>query len=86
MTLPMARDLGRYGIRVNSVAPSPFATPMASQGSRRARQALERHFVFPRRVGEPEEFATTVKWIIECPYVNGDTFRISGGNRPPANL
>ncbi|KZS94378.1 putative 3-hydroxyacyl-CoA dehydrogenase [Sistotremastrum niveocremeum HHB9708] len=86
MTLPMARDLGRYGIRVNSIAPSAFATGMTAHASPQAIQAMKKHFVFPTRIGKPDEFARTVKWIIECPYVNGDTFRLSGGSRIPAKL
>ncbi|KZT37949.1 putative 3-hydroxyacyl-CoA dehydrogenase [Sistotremastrum suecicum HHB10207 ss-3] len=86
MTLPMARDLGRYGIRVATIAPSPFDTPMASFGSPRVMRTIEDHFIFPRRIGKPKEFADTIKWIIECPYANGDTFRLSGGNRIPGKL
>ncbi|KAI0272415.1 AICARFT/IMPCHase bienzyme [Gloeopeniophorella convolvens] len=70
MTLPMARDLGRYGIRVVTVAPGAFVSPMTSVMTEKTRESVSRDLLFPRRMGEPHEFAQTVKWILECPYVN----------------
>jgi len=86
MTLPMARDLERYGIRVVTIAPGAFITPMASVMNKKARETIVRELLFPRRMGEPREFAQTVKWILECPYVNGETIRLSGGSRLPGKL
>ena len=86
MTLPMARDLERYGIRVVTIAPGVFVTPMMMTMNKKAQESVTRELLFPRRMGEPREFAQTVKWIIECPYVNGETIRLSGGSRIPAKM
>ncbi|KZT37961.1 3-hydroxy-acyl-CoA-dehydrogenase [Sistotremastrum suecicum HHB10207 ss-3] len=86
MTLPMARDLGRYGIRVNSIAPSAFKSAMTDQMPAWVRNSMEKEYIFPKRMGVPVEFAQTVKWILECPYANGDTFRLSGATRIPVKL
>ena len=86
MTLPMAHDLERYGIRVVTIAPGAFTTPMATLIKPKALRAISRNLLFPRRMGEPREFGQTVKWILECPYVNGETIRLSGGSRLPGKL
>ena len=86
MTLPMARDLERFGIRVVAVAPGAFITPMTGTMTKRVHASITRNLVFPKRMGEPHEFAQTVKWILECPYVNGETIRLSGGSRLPGKL
>jgi 3-hydroxyacyl-CoA dehydrogenase / 3-hydroxy-2-methylbutyryl-CoA dehydrogenase len=86
MTLPMARDLERYGIRVVTIAPGAFITPMTSVMNTKTRESISRDLLFPRRMGDPREFAQTVKWILECPYVNGETIRLSGGSRLPGKL
>jgi len=86
MTLPMARDLERFGIRVVTVAPGAFITPMVAMMPKKAHTSISRDLLFPRRMGEPQEFAQTVKWILECPYVNGETIRLSGGSRLPGKL
>ncbi|KAJ4470160.1 3-hydroxy-acyl-CoA-dehydrogenase [Lentinula aciculospora] len=87
MTLPMARDMSRYGVRVVSLAPGPFETPMTGQFSRTMTDRLGNEaLLFPKRYGMPEEFAATVKWVLECPYVNGETFKLTGGARVPAML
>jgi NAD(P)-dependent dehydrogenase (short-subunit alcohol dehydrogenase family) len=86
MTLPMARDLERYGIRVVTIAPGVFITPMMSAMNKKVQESVTRELSFPRRMGEPREFAQTVKWILECPYVNGETIRLSGGSRLPSKL
>ncbi|KAI9464500.1 AICARFT/IMPCHase bienzyme [Lactarius psammicola] len=67
MTLPMARDLERYGIRVVTVAPGAFITPMSNVMTKKAKESISRDLLFPRRMGEPHEFAQTVKWVLECP-------------------
>jgi NAD(P)-dependent dehydrogenase (short-subunit alcohol dehydrogenase family) len=86
MTLPMARDLEQYGIRVVTVAPGAFITPMLGLINPKAHKSLSNSMLFPRRMGEPREFGQTVKWILECPYVNGETIRLSGGSRLPAKM
>ena len=86
MTLPMARDLERFGVRVVTIAPGVFITPMMNTVNKKAQASISRDLLFPRRMGEPHEFAQTVKWILECPYVNGETIRLSGGSRLPAKL
>jgi 3-hydroxyacyl-CoA dehydrogenase/3-hydroxy-2-methylbutyryl-CoA dehydrogenase len=87
MTLPMARDLARHAIRVVTIAPGVFASAMTSRFSNRTRMNLENEgTVFPVRFGRPEEFAQTVKWVLECPYVNGETVRLSGAGRLPGKL
>ncbi|KAF8517949.1 3-hydroxy-acyl-CoA-dehydrogenase [Hysterangium stoloniferum] len=86
MTLPMARDLGRYGIRVNTVAPGTFESAMTARMPEKTRRSLDRETVFPRRFGNPPEFGETVKWMIECPFVNGETVRLSGAGRLPGKL
>jgi NAD(P)-dependent dehydrogenase (short-subunit alcohol dehydrogenase family) len=82
----MARDLERYGIRIVTIAPGAFITPMTSVMSKKTQESVSRDLLFPRRMGEPREFAQTVKWILECPYVNGETIRLSGGSRLPGKL
>ena len=86
MTLPMARDLGRYGIRVNKIAPSAFESPMTARTPPKVKSSLLRETMFPHRFGRASEFAETVLWILKCTYTNGDVFRLSGGNRMPAKL
>ena len=86
MTLPLARDLARYGIRVNTIAPGIFDSSMSEKMSTKTRTSLERDLVFPSRFGKPSEFAETVSWIIKTPYMNGETVRLSGGARLPARL
>jgi len=88
MTLPMARDLSRHNVRVVTVVPSPFETPMTNNffSERTAAGLKKSAMLFPQRYGLPQEFAETVKWILECPYVNGENYRLSGGARVPAIL
>ena len=86
MTLPMARDLDRYGIRVITIAPSAFMTPMATTMEPKAQESVFRDLLFPRRLGEPWEFDQAVKWILESPYVNGETIRLGGGSGLPGKL
>jgi NAD(P)-dependent dehydrogenase (short-subunit alcohol dehydrogenase family) len=87
MALPMARDLARHGIRVVSVAPGAFETSMTASLPTKAQKSLiGEGVVFPRRFGRAEEFAETVRWVVECGYVNGETVRLSGAGRLPAKL
>lgn len=86
MALPMARDLEHQGIRVVAIAPSVFMTPMASTMKPKVQKSISRNLLFPKRLGDPREFGQTVKWILECPYVNGETIRLSGGSRLSGKL
>ncbi|KAG6910068.1 hypothetical protein DXG01_013518 [Tephrocybe rancida] len=87
MTLPMARDLARHHVRVVTIAPGPFTTPLTGILSTRVQGALNTNAVlYPKRFGTPGEFAKTVRWALECAYVNGETIRLTGGGRVPAFL
>lgn len=86
MTLPMTRDLSRYGIRVVSIAPSPFKSPMEAMMSEKVRKSLLEATEFPKRAGEPHEFALLVKHAIENSMLNGSTIRIDGGTRLPSKM
>lgn len=81
MTLPIARDLGRVGIRVVSIAPGVFETQMMKSAPDKVRQSLLEETVFPIRFGQPEEFASAVQHVIENPMFNGCTIRLDGGLR-----
>jgi len=81
MTLPLARDLMDIGIRVCSVAPGLYNTPMVAGFPEQVRAQLATMIPFPRRLGNPEEFAFLVRHIIENPYLNGETIRIDGALR-----
>ncbi|OMP82581.1 3-hydroxyacyl-CoA dehydrogenase type-2 [Diplodia seriata] len=86
MTLPMARDLSRFGIRVVTLAPSLFESNMTAMLSDKVRKSLERVMEFPRRPGKPEEFARTVKDAIENSMLNGEVIRLDGAMRMPSKL
>lgn len=81
LTLPVARELAECGIRVMSVAPGLFETPMFDAIPEKARQALGEMTPFPRRLGKPEEFARLVEAIVEIPMLNGSTIRLDGAIR-----
>jgi NAD(P)-dependent dehydrogenase (short-subunit alcohol dehydrogenase family) len=81
LTLPMARDLARYGIRVMTIAPGIFETPMLLGMPQEVRDALGRTVPFPPRLGKPEEFAHLAKTIIENVMLNGETIRLDGAIR-----
>lgn len=87
MTLPMARDLARHHVRVVTIAPGPFTTPLMGILSTKVHTPLRNNaLLYPKRFGMPAEFAKTVRWILECAYVNGETIRLTGGCRVPAFL
>ncbi|KAJ7230451.1 3-hydroxy-acyl-CoA-dehydrogenase [Mycena pura] len=87
MTLPLSRDLSRHAIRVVTVAPGVFRSPMTDLFNQKTRRSLETEgIVYPHRFGQPHEFAQTIRWILECSYVNGETIRLSGGGRLPGKL
>ena len=81
MTLPVARDLGRSGIRVVTIAPGPTDTPMLAQLREDIRESLEQQIPFPKRLGRPEEFAALVRHIFENGYLNGEVIRLDGSLR-----
>ncbi|KOS17577.1 3-hydroxyacyl-CoA dehydrogenase type-2 [Escovopsis weberi] len=82
MVLPMSRDLARHGIRVVAIAPSFFESNMTKQMSQKVRKSLEDTFVFPKRAGDPSEFSSMVRHIIENIMLNGAVLRLDGGSRP----
>jgi NAD(P)-dependent dehydrogenase (short-subunit alcohol dehydrogenase family) len=81
MTLTMARDLGSLGIRVNTVAPSLFATGLTAGIPKEFEDALTKDAAFPKRMGRPEEYAKLAVAIVENPMLNGGTIRLDGGQR-----
>ncbi len=76
MTLPIAREFADYGIRLVTIAPGLFETPMMGSLSEKALESLVQMVPFPKRLGRPSEFALTVKHIIENPLFNGSTIRL----------
>jgi NAD(P)-dependent dehydrogenase (short-subunit alcohol dehydrogenase family) len=82
-TLPIARDLASYFIRVNTIAPGLFHTPLLSSLPAAALTALAALTLHPNRLGDPPEFAHLVKAIIENPMLNGETIRLDGAVRMP---
>jgi NAD(P)-dependent dehydrogenase (short-subunit alcohol dehydrogenase family) len=81
MTLPMARELARFGIRVNTIAPGIFWTPMVDGMPEEVQASLSASIPFPSRLGRPEEFADLVAYIIGNRYLNGETIRLDGAVR-----
>lgn len=81
MTLPIARELARYGIRVMTIAPGLFHTPMFDTLPQEARDSLGKMVPFPPRLGYPNEYAQLVQSIIENPMLNGETIRLDGAIR-----
>lgn len=84
MTLPIARDLSTHGIRIVTIAPGLFDTPLLSQLPDKVRKFLEATIPFPQRLGKPEEFAQFVQSVVENPLLNGETIRLDGGLRMQA--
>ena len=83
LTLPVARDLASLGIRVMTIAPGTFDTPMLAMLPDEQRRALAAEIPFPSRLGRPEEFAALVRHIVENPMLNGETIRLDGALRMP---
>ncbi len=81
LTLPAARELARFGIRVLAVAPGIFDTAMMAGTNESLRQSLAEQIPFPARFGRPEEFAQLVQSVIENPYLNGTVIRLDGAVR-----
>jgi NAD(P)-dependent dehydrogenase (short-subunit alcohol dehydrogenase family) len=83
MTLPAARDLSAVGVRVMTIAPGTFDTPMMAMLPEPARQALAAGIPFPRRLGSPADYAALVEHIVTNRYLNGETIRLDGALRMP---
>ena len=81
MTLPMARELARFGIRVMTVAPGIFWTPMVDGMPDAVQQSLGASIPFPSRLGQPQEYADLVAYILTNTYLNGETIRLDGATR-----
>jgi len=84
MTLPIARECAEYGIRVMTVAPGIFDTPLLSQIPEKARESLGKMIPFPSRLGRPDEFAMLARHIIENTMLNGEVIRLDGAIRMAA--
>ena len=81
MTLPIARELARHGIRVMTIAPGIFETPMMDSLAKEVQESLGKMVPFPPRLGRPDEFAALVRAIIENPMLNGEVIRLDGAIR-----
>ena len=81
LSLPMARDLAREGIRVMAIAPGTFLTPMLQGLPADVTEALAQDVTFPKRLGDPAEFAALARFIVECDYLNGEVIRLDGALR-----
>jgi NAD(P)-dependent dehydrogenase (short-subunit alcohol dehydrogenase family) len=84
LVLPLAREFGRFGIRVMAIAPGVFDTPLMTAAPAAVRSSLEQQIPFPARFGQPAEFAQLVQQILENSYLNGTTLRLDGGIRMAA--
>lgn len=81
MTLPIAREFARYGIRVMTVAPGLFLTPLLATLPQEAQDSLGKQVPFPSRLGDPDEFAQLIESIVTNPMLNGETIRLDGSIR-----
>jgi NAD(P)-dependent dehydrogenase (short-subunit alcohol dehydrogenase family) len=81
MTLPIARELAQFGIRVMTIAPGIFDTPLMAGLPEPARQSLGQQVPFPKRLGRPEEYAALARHIVENVMLNGEVIRLDGGIR-----
>ena len=81
MTLPLARDLARYGIRMMTIAPGIFETPLLGELPEPARLSLSQQVPFPSRLGKPAEYAALAKHIVENEMLNGEVVRLDGALR-----
>jgi NAD(P)-dependent dehydrogenase (short-subunit alcohol dehydrogenase family) len=83
MTLPIARDLAAVGIRVNTIAPGIMDTPLLGTLPEEHRQALGAGVLFPKRLGQPAEYAELAVELLTNGYLNGEVIRLDGGLRMP---
>lgn len=86
LTLPLTRDLSKYGVRVVTIAPSLFDSGMTALMSDKVRSSLTRVMEWPLRPGKPEEFAKLVRHGIENSMLNGVVIRLDGGMRMPSKI
>ena len=84
MTLPIAREFAEYGIRIMTIAPGIFLTPMLQGLDEKVQEALGKMVPFPKRLGEPSEFAALVQHIVENSMLNGEVIRLDGALRMAA--
>ncbi|MCU1732593.1 MULTISPECIES: SDR family NAD(P)-dependent oxidoreductase [unclassified Pseudomonas] len=84
MTLPLAREFARYGIRVMTIAPGIFLTPLLASLPQDVQDSLGQQVPFPSRLGQPDEFALLVQSIVENPMLNGEVIRLDGAIRMAA--
>jgi len=83
MTLPAARDLAPVGIRVMTIAPGLFDTPLLGMLPDEQRDALAQSVLFPKRLGQPLQYGALVAHIAQNSYLNGEVIRLDGGIRMP---
>lgn len=81
MTLPLSRDLSEFGIRVNTIAPGVFMTPLAKTLPEKVLQKLAESVEFPKRLGRPSEYAELATFLMENEYINGEVIRLDGAIR-----
>ncbi|MDQ3472058.1 MAG: SDR family oxidoreductase, partial [Pseudomonadota bacterium] len=81
MALPIARDLMNEGVRVNTILPGVFKTPMMAMMPQNVQDALGAQVPFPKRLGQPEEYARLACFMVENPYINAESVRLDGGIR-----
>lgn len=83
LALPAAREFARFGIRVNTIAPGVFLTPLLAELPQDVQDGIAASIPFPQRLGDPEEFARTVRYCLETRYLNAEVIRLDGGVRLP---
>lgn len=83
MTLPVSRDLAFYGIRICTIAPGLFLTPLFEGLGKEVVDSLSAQVTFPKRLGKPSEYGALARMIVESPYLNGETIRLDGAIRLP---
>lgn len=83
MTLPIARDLSFYGVRICTIAPGLFMTPLFEGLGEKVVEQLSAQVTFPKRLGTPAEYGQLARNIVESPYLNGETIRLDGAIRLP---
>jgi NAD(P)-dependent dehydrogenase (short-subunit alcohol dehydrogenase family) len=81
MTLPIARDLMNEGIRINTILPGIFDTPLLGGLSDKVRDALAASIPFPKRLGQPDEYAALAEFMVTAGYLNGESVRLDGAIR-----
>lgn len=81
MMLPLAREFAQFGIRVNTIAPGIFLTPMMAGMPEEVQESLSKQVPYPQRLGKADEYASTAQFIYENAYVNGETIRVDGAIR-----